>query len=107
MEEKLTENAARKWIWARKDIVDDMTSSESFKGLPPEEQDAIVISLQLDIPQESVKRCLANEGTEEEMATLRSRIAETFKYGKRSAIRPLKMALAAHAHLNPRRESGD
>ena len=107
MEESLNENAVRKWIWARKDIVDDMTSSESFKALPAEEQDAIVISLQLDIPQESVKHCLAKEGTDEEMATLRSRIAETFKYGKRSAIRPLKMALAAHAHLSPRREFGD
>ena len=105
MEETLTVNAARKWIWARKDIVDDMTSSDSFKALPAEEQDAVVISLQLDIPQESVKRCLANEGTEEEMATLRSRIAETFKYGKRSATRPLKMALAAHPELTSKGEA--
>ena len=99
MEESLNENAVRKWIWARKDIVDDMTSSESFKALPAEEQDAIVISLQLDIPKETVKRCLAQTASPEELATLRSRIAESFKYGKRAALRPLKTALSAHPYL--------
>ena len=36
VEETLNENAVRKWIWARKDIVDEMTSSASFQELPAE-----------------------------------------------------------------------
>ena len=30
---------------------------------------------------------------------LRSQIAESFKYGKRAALRPLKTALSAHPYL--------
>ena len=39
------------------------------------------------------------EKTPEELAMLRSRIAESFKYGKRAALRPLKTALSAHPYL--------
>ena len=59
MEEMLSEGEARKWVWRRKEIVDEVISSESFSKLPADEQDAKVISLQLDLDQASVNRCLA------------------------------------------------
>ena len=99
MEEMLSEGEARKWVWRRKEIVDEVISSESFSKLPADEQDAKVISLQLDLDQASVNRCLAQTASPEELATLRSRIAESFKYGKRAALRPLKTALSAHPYL--------
>ena len=99
MEEMLSEGEARKWVWRRKEIVDEVISSESFSKLPADEQDAKVISLQLDLDQASVNRCLAQTASPEELAMLRSQIAESFKYGKRAALRPLKTALSAHPYL--------
>ena len=99
MEEMLNEGEARKWVWRRKGIVDEAISSESFSKLSAEEQDAKVIALQLDLDQESVSRCLEQTASPEELAMLRARIAESFKYGKRAALRPLKTALSGHPYL--------
>ena len=99
MAEMLNECEARKWVWRRKEIVDEEVSSDSFLKLSSDEQDAKVIALQLDLDQESVNRCLAQTASPEELAMLRSRIAESFKYGKRAALRPLKAALFTHPYL--------
>ena len=99
MEDHLSENEIRKVIWRRKELVDEKIATESFAKLPAAEQDAKVIALQLDLDQESVNRCLAQTASPEELTTLRSRIAESFKYGKRAALRPLKTALSAHPYL--------
>ena len=99
MEEMLSEGEARKWVWRRKEIVDEVISSDSFLKLSAEEQDAKVIALQLDLNQESVNRCLAQTASPEDLAMLRARIAKSFKYGKRAALRPLKTALSAHPYL--------
>ena len=58
-----------------------------------------MIALQLDLDQELVDRCLAQAASPEELATLRARITESFKFGKRAALRPLKTALSAHPYL--------
>ena len=105
MEEMLNEGEARKWVWRRKEIVDEVISSDSFSKLSAEEQDAKVIALQLDLDQESVNRCLGQTATPEEMAMLRSRIAESFKYGKRAALRTLKTVLSAHPYLTSEDEA--
>lgn len=99
MEDQLSENEIRKVIWRRKELVDEKIATESFAKLPAAEQDAEVISIQLNIDLKSVNRCLAGTATSEEMALLKSRIADAFKYGKRAALRPLKTALSAHPYL--------
>ena len=99
MEDQMSENEIRKVIWRRKEIVDEVISRDSFSKLSAEEQDAKVIALLLDLDQESVNRCLAQTASPEELAMLRSRIADSFKYGKRAALRPLKTALSAHPYL--------
>ena len=99
MEEMLNVGEARKWVWRRKEIVDEVISSDAFTRLSVDEQDAKVIALQLDLDQEAVNRCLSQTATPEELAMLRARIAKSFKYGKRAALRPLKTALSAHPYL--------
>lgn len=107
LDERMPENEIRKWIWARKEIVDEAASDESFAALPPEEQDAKVVSLQLDLPEDVVTRCLSEQGSEEELSVLKARIADTFKYGKRIATRSLKKALAGYAHLKTETSDGE
>ena len=99
MEEMVNEGEVRKWVWRRKEIVDEVVSSESFSKLPADEQDAKVIALQLDLDQESVNRCLAQTAAAGKLTTLRSRIAKSFRCGKRAALRPLKTALSGHPYL--------
>lgn len=95
----MEEASIRKQIWERKDLVDAKVAEPEFLELPDDEQDAIVISLQLDMPLEAVKACVANTASEVLMTELKSRLAETFKYGKRKALRSLKEAISSHPHL--------
>lgn len=80
-------------------MVDAKVSEPEFLELPDEEQDAIVIALQLDMPLEAVKACVANTANEILMTEFKDRLAETFKFGKRKALRHLKEALSSHPHL--------
>ena len=67
--------------------------------LPIEEQDAWVLGLMLDLPVELAARCVRGEAEPGELAQLWERADEVFKYGKRSALRPLKIVLARHEML--------
>lgn len=95
----MEESLIRKQIWERKDLVDAKVSEPEFLELSDDEQDAIVISLQLDMPLEVVKTCVTNTANDILMAELKSRIVEAFKFGKRKALRHLKEALSSHPHL--------
>ena len=97
----MEEIAIRRLIWERRDAVDAKIADPAFLALPVDEQDAVVISAQLDVPLELVRRCVGNVAADDELATLRDRLVETFRYGKRKALRPLKVALAHHPHLQP------
>lgn len=86
----MEESAIRRLIWERKDAVDAKIADPAFLALPADEQDAVVISVQLDVPLEVARRCVGNVAADDEMATLRNRLVETFRYGKRKALRPLR-----------------
>ena len=100
-EEKLMseENKIRKVIWERKDAVDAKMAEPGFEALAEDEQDACVLGLMLGLPVELAARCVRGEAEAGEMAQLWEAIEETFKYGKRSALRPLKVVLARHETL--------
>ena len=95
----MDENLIRKRIWARKDAVDAKMAEAEFAAQSADEQDAWVLSLMLDIPMELVGRCLRGEAESGDMAVLWEEIDEVFRYGKRSALRPLKDVLARHETL--------
>ena len=101
VEEKLMadENKIRKVIWARKDAVDAKTAEPGFEALAGDEQDAWVLGLMLGLPMELAARCVRGEAEAGEMAQMWEAIEEVFKYGKRSALRPLKAVLARHETL--------
>ena len=100
-EEKLMseESKIRKVIWARKDVVDAKMAEPEFEALAGDEQDACVLGLMLGLPVEQASRCVRGEAEAGEMAQLWAAIEEVFKYGKRSALRPLKAVLARHETL--------
>jgi len=90
------ENAIRKALWTRKDATDAKMSEPGFEALPADEQDAWVVCLMLDLPFEQAKAFVVGGASEEVGGTVRGKIAEAFKYGKRRALRELKAALARH-----------
>lgn len=100
-EEKLMseENKIRKGIWERKDAVDAKMAEPGFEALTGDEQDAWVLGLMLGLPVEQAARCVRGEAEAGEMAQLWEEIEEVFKYGKRSALRPLKAVLVRHETL--------
>ena len=100
-EEKLMseENKIRKVIWARKDAVDAKMAEPGFEALAEDEQDAWVLGLMLGLPVEQAARCVRGEAEAGELAQLWEAIEEVFKFGKRSALRPLKAVLARHETL--------
>ena len=100
-EEKLMseENKIRKVIWARKDAVDAKMAEPGFEALAEDEQDACVLGLMLGLSMERAARCVRGEAEAGEMAQMWEEIEEVFKYGKRSALRPLKAVLARHETL--------
>ena len=100
-EEKLMadENKIRKGIWARKDAVDAKMAESGFEALAGDEQDAWVLGLMLGLPMEQAARCVRGGAEAGEMAQLWEEIESVFKYGKRSALRPLKAVLARHETL--------
>jgi len=93
---EIDENSIRKAIWARKDAVDAKMAEIQSEDILADERDAWVVSLQLGVAFETVARCLAGTAKAEELAEIREKIAETFKYGKRKALRALKEALGRH-----------
>ena len=93
------ENKIRKVIWERKDAVDAKMAEPGFEALPGDEQDAWVLSLMLDLPLELAARCVRGETKSGELPLLWEELDEVFKYGKRSALRQLKEALARHETL--------
>ena len=97
----MTENSIRKQIWDRKARVDAKIAEPGFLELSDDEQDAAVIALQLDVPEDVAARCVADEATADEMTLLRERLSETFRFGKRKALRDLKEAILHHPHLKP------
>ena len=90
------ENKIRKVIWERKDAVDAKMAEPGFEALQGDEQDAWVLSLMLDLPLELAARCVRGETKSGELPLLWEELDEVFKYGKRSALRQLKEALARH-----------
>ena len=101
VEEKLMadENKIRKVIWERKAAVDAKMAEPGFEALAGDEQDACVLGLMLGLPVEVAARCVRGEAETGEMAQMWEEIEEVFKYGKRSALRPLKVVLARHETL--------
>ena len=93
------EKNIRKGIWERKDAVDAKMAEPGFEALAGDEQDAWVLGLMLGLPMEQAARCVRGEAETGELAQLWEAIEETFKYGKRSALRPLKAVLARHETL--------
>ena len=93
------ENKIRKVIWERKDAVDAKMAEPGFDALPGDEQDAWVLGLMLDLPVELAARCVRGEAEPGELAQLWERADEVFRYGKRSALRPLKVVLARYEML--------
>lgn len=93
------ENQIRKAIWARKDAVDARMAEPGFEALPTDEQDAQVLALMLDVTPEAARRCLGAEARADERERLWTGLDELFRYGKRSALRPLKDVLARHETL--------
>jgi len=96
---EIDENSIRKAIWARKDAVDAKMAEIQSEDIPADERDAWIISLQLGVAFETAARCLAGTAKAEELAEVREKIAEIFKYGKRKALRALKEALGRHEGL--------
>ena len=90
------ENKIRKMIWARKDAVDAKMAEPGFEALAEDEQDAWVLGLMLGLPVELAARCVRGETKSGELSLLWEELDTVFKYGKRSALRPLKEALARH-----------
>ena len=70
-----------------------------FEALAGDEQDAWVLGLMLGLSVELAARCVRGEAETGEMAQMWEEIEEVFKYGKRSALRPLKAVLARHETL--------
>ena len=101
VEEKLMadENKIRKVIWERKAAVDAKMAEPGFETLEGDEQDAGVLGLMLGLPVELSARCVRGEAEASEMAQLWEAMEEAFKFGKRSALRPLKAVLARHETL--------
>lgn len=95
----MEETSVRKLIWDRKALVDAKIAEEGFLELPPEEQDALVLSLQLGVDLEVTRRCVADAASEEEIAAVRAKAAEAFQYGKRKALRSLRTAIANYPKL--------
>ena len=100
-EEKLMseESKIRKVIWERKAAVDAKMAEPGFEALAEDEQDAWVLGLMLGLPVELAARCVRGEAEASEMAQLWEAMEEAFKFGKRSALRPLKAVLARHETL--------
>ena len=101
VEEKLMadENKIRKVIWERKAAVDAKMAEPGFETLEGDEQDACVLGLMLGLPVELSARCVRGEAEAGELAQMWAAIEEAFKFGKRSALRPLKVVLARHETL--------
>ena len=93
------ENKIRKVIWVRKDAVDAKMAEPRFEALAGDEQDACVLGLMLGLPVELAARCVRGEAEAGELAQMWEEIEEVFKYGKRSALRPLKAVLVRHETL--------
>jgi len=96
----MNESEIRKAIWTRKDAVDAKMSEPGFVELPAEEQDAWVLSLQLDVPFEQAAACANGTASEAVAAEVRDKVAEAFKFGKRKALRPLKEVVSRCPALN-------
>ena len=100
------ESKIRKVIWERKDAVEAKMAEPGFEALPIEGRDAWVLGLMLDLPLEVAARCVRGEAAAGEMPLLWEKIDELFKYGKRSALRPLKEVLTRHETLaKPKEET--
>ncbi|MGN0855521.1 MAG: hypothetical protein ACI4R9_08385 [Kiritimatiellia bacterium] len=95
----MDESSVRKLIWDRKAVVDAKIAEEGFLDLPPTEQDAQVLSLQLGIGLDVARRCVAGAAAEPEFAEVRAKAAEAFRYGKRKALRALRTAIANYPKL--------
>ncbi|MCQ2390210.1 MAG: hypothetical protein MJ240_02200 [Kiritimatiellae bacterium] len=93
------ENALRKRVWERRDAVDAKLAEEGFAALSPDERDAWVVSLQLEVPLEVALHGIAGSAQPDEKAQLHAALETTFKYGKRKALRALKDVLARHREL--------
>ena len=96
---EVEENMIRKSIWTRAAALAEKVSETAFADLPDAAQDAWVLSLMLDIPLETAEACVGGTASEADLETVRGRIAESFKYGKRKALRPLKDVLGRYEHL--------
>lgn len=95
----MEETSVRKLIWDRKAAVDAKIAEEGFLDLAPEEQDALVLSLQLGVEVAVTRRCVAGTASEAEFAEVRAKAAEAFQYGKRKALRALRTAIANYPKL--------
>ncbi len=95
----MDENEIRKVIWDRKAAVDALMADSEFYDLPGEEQDARVLGLHLGLPYETMRACVDGTAAESDVELARARIAEAFKYGKRKALRTLKIAISRYAQL--------
>ncbi len=95
----MDENVMRKMIWSRKDAVEAKMAEAGFEALPEDERDAWVVSLMLDLSMETVLRCVRGEAKDGDLPLLWNEIDEVFKFGKRSALRPLKDVLARRETL--------
>ena len=95
----MEESEIRRLIWARKEAVDAKIAEDGFLDLEPGEQDAWVLALQLGIDFDLAKRCVDGSATEEEYAAVRTKVAEAFQYGKRKALRTLRIAVAEYSKL--------
>lgn len=101
------ENVIRKLIWTRSEAVDAKIAEVGFEALAESQQDAWVLSLQLDMPMETAAACVeacqragdSEPADETVLADVRNKIAEAFKYGKRKALRTLKMAISRYPSL--------
>ena len=97
---EVEENMIRKSIWTRAAALAEKVSGTAFADLPDAAQDAWVLSLMLDIPLETAEACVGGTASEADLEkTVRGRIAEAFKCGKRKALRPLKDVLGRYEHL--------
>jgi len=94
-----SESKKRKLIWTGRDAAETKMAEPDFEALPLDEQDAWVLSLMLDVPLDLAMQCVGGTANGADMSHLWERIDETFKYGKRSALRPLKEVLIRHETL--------
>jgi len=93
------ESKIRKRIWERRDAVDAKMAEPGFEALAMEEQDAWVVSLMLALPLDQVRRCIRGKADGDDLPRLWQAQDEVFKYGKRSALRVRKAALARQGSL--------